>query len=223
MSSYSERYLDPDQARRYPDKFQRSWLRRASNRWEHGLVRRAVRRARICLGGNPMPRLLDFPCGTGRFAPLLASLAGSYLAADHSGEMLKLCRSQLARAGFMERSAGFVEGDARNMPLMDDSVDLACCIRLLHHFKDPGERRAIVREFRRVSTGPLVLSFLDGESMKQWTHARAAELAGEENRRAVLSRAELSREAEDVGYRLLRTWSVSGLFSGQTIALLDPW
>lgn len=223
--TYPQRHLDPENARAYAGKFERTALRRLSSRRERAILRAAVAEAVQLLPDvlpADGPRLLDLPCGTGRFAALLSEFVAVYVAADHSPHMLELCRATLARSGPRAARVSFERADARAMPFADDSFDLACCVRLIHHFPDPSERAAILREFARVTLGPLILTFLDAEAPKQWIHARRLALAGRVNRRVVLTRSELAGEALAGGWSLRRTWSLSGLFSGQSVALLAP-
>ena len=222
-ASYSDRHLDPAEALAYRDKFARSWTRRLSHAREKRLVLGFVDEALDLLpdvvqAGSP--RLLDFPCGAGRFAPLLAPRVARYVGADHSPAMLSLCRDALDAAG-CSQSASFVEGDARDMPLEDASFDIATCIRLIHHFQNPAVQTKILAEFARVTTGPLVLTFLDADAPKQWLHARRCALSGRRSRRAPLSREQLASLGEASGWKLLETASLSGLFSGQSVALLE--
>lgn len=227
-ASYSDRHLDPALARAYRDKFRGSLLRRLSHARERRIVRRTF--AEACarlpgdLAGAGRPRLLDFPCGAGRFASHFAAAAaargGTFVVADHSPAMLALCAQQLLRDGLAaDRS---VAADARAMPFADGEFDLACCIRLIHHFRDPADRARILREFRRVDRGPLVLTFLDADAPKQRRHQRRCERAGQPNRRAILTRAELAAEAAAAGWQLGGVRALSGRFSGQCVALLTP-
>lgn len=220
-ATYSERHLDPAEAHAYRTKFEKTALRRLSHRRERSIIEAALAAAiellPPVLPSARSPVLLDFPCGAGRFARLFAGAAKTYVGADHSPHMLAICRAALGERTESE----FHEGDAREMPFTDATFDLACCVRLLHHFRDPDDRKRILDEFHRVTTGPLVLTFLDADSPKQWVHARRSELEGEANRRAVLSISQLTEEAGAAGWRLTRTWALSGLFSGQAVAVLD--
>jgi len=223
LPAYSQRHLDAAAAVAYRGKFERSLLRRLSHWRESQCVRAMARRAIAgCTPADHGPRLLDVPCGAGRFAPLLAGLGGSYLAADHSPAMLLLCRQRLQAAGLGARAVAFVQADARKLPLPDRSVDLACCLRLLHHFPERRDRLAILAELARVCHGPLVLSFLDAAAHKQRLYLWRRRRRGQLPRRVLLSRAELAAEAQAAGWRLLRTAGISSWFSGQTVALLLP-
>jgi SAM-dependent methyltransferase len=221
MVSYSSRHLDPEEARKYRVKFQKSLFRRLSS-WKEGrLVKKAMKAALEETAPAPAPvRLLDVPCGAGRFAPLLASFGLRYLGADHSPHMLRLCEQALLDAGF--ESEGFFRCDARALALEDQSVDLCCCLRLIHHFPERRDRAKIFAGLRRVCRGPVLLSFLDGESPKQWLHQTRLALLGRKSRRTLLSKKELARECAEAGFEIERTWSLSGLFSGQSLAMLLP-
>lgn len=227
--TYSERHLDPALARAYRDKFRGSLLRRLSHRRERRIVLQTLDAALAALPKRERrddghPALLDFPCGAGRFAPWFAraigARAGVYHAADHSPHMLALCGDQLQQDGLTAGS--FTQGDARQMPFADGTFDLACCIRLVHHFRDPEDRQRILREFRRVAPGPLVLTFLDADSAKQRRHQQRCEKKGIENRRAIQTVAMLRREAAEAGYDVGAVRSLSDRFSGQSVALLTP-
>ncbi len=223
--SYSERHLDPVQAQAYREKHDKSLLRRMSSRRERAILRAAlalaVERLPAVLPDDAAPTLLDFPCGAGRFASMFARVAKTYVPGDHSPHMLALTRHELTASGLADRVQEWIQADARSMPLADQSVDLACCIRLLHHFQAPRDQQRILREFRRVCRGPLVLTFLDANAPKQWMHLRRHDLARTKSRRALLSIDGLRAVARATGYELVRTWSLSRWFSGQSVALLD--
>jgi len=223
---YSERHLDPSKALEYRSKFDKSLIRRLSNLRERAIVGRALKDALDALPptliSDGSPRLLDMPCGAGRFAPLLAAKVGTYVYADHSEHMIELCRQALYAHGIDIGRTENIRGDAREIPLPTSSVDLAFCIRLLHHFADPEDQAKIIGELARVSAGPVVVSFLDADSFKQWMYVRRNELAGRTARRITITQDALRELAGDAGLRVARIWSLSGMFSGQSLALLLP-
>lgn len=226
MPSYSDRHLDAARALEYRDKFKKSFFRRLSNWREERVLSKAVDAAFEQLPAYLVMRggvkLLDLPCGAGRFSALLARRVGEYHAADHSPHMLELCRMSLAEAGLEDKAKSFTELDALEMNLRAASFDMVCCLRLIHHFNDVGERARILSGFRKTNRGPLILSFLNRDSIKQWRHEQQKSLSCEKSRRATLTPVELGIEAEEAGYRLERFWSLSSLFSGQCVALLLP-
>ena len=220
LPDYSARHLQREYAAAYQRKFERSFTRRLSARREHKLVERALEAA-LARVASESPLLLDYPCGAGRFAPLFASRSGSYLAGDHSPHMVDLTCAVLEEAGLGGKIAGRAVGDAREMDIENQSVDLAACMRLLHHFPDRADRVRILTELARVSRGPLVTSFLDGDSFKQRHYARRIARTGKPSRRVLQSREEFAQEAKEAGWRVIESWQLSSLFSGQRVALLD--
>jgi SAM-dependent methyltransferase len=61
------------------------------------------------------------------------------------------------------RLNGVVAGDARHLPVLDDSVDIVTCSQLLHHFVESDARR-VIAELHRVSRGWVVI----GDLRRSW-------------------------------------------------------
>lgn len=225
--TYSERHLDPNEAAAYRIKFQQSLTRRISTRRETRLVRTALNQALAWLLAHEATAaddatLLDYPCGAGRFAPLAAAAVGAYIAGDHSPHMLELTAQALDQAGLAAKLIDRTEGDARHMNLADNAVDVALCMRLLHHFPLAEDRIQILTHLRRCTRGPLVTSFLDADSYKQRSHVRRLAAKSRTTRRVLVTRETFAQEAAAAGWQLLCTWKLSSLFSGQRIALCIP-
>lgn len=96
---------------------------------------------------EPGERVLDLACGTGivarHVAPHLGS-EGEVIAVDISPDMLAVARSLPQPEG---AKVDWRQGDARELPLPDDSVALVLCQQGLQFVPD---RPAAVREMRRV-------------------------------------------------------------------------
>lgn len=77
-------------------------------------------------------RILDFGCGSGANAVLLANRGAHVWAVDISEDLIRLGRRRLAVNG---RAAGaqFMVGSAHDLPLPDDSIDIVFGIAILHH------------------------------------------------------------------------------------------
>lgn len=225
LPAYSQRHLDPAEAAAYRTKFQKTWIRRLSTRRETKLVLRALDDALAWHAAHGGPRasearLLDLPCGAGRFAPLAAARVGAYVAGDHSPAMLDLTRAALAEAGLAERLVGTVTCDARHIDLPDAHVDTALCIRLLHHFPDRDDRVQILKELHRVTRGPLVTTFLDATSAKQRRHKARLARKGRTSGRVLVTPDEWRAEAAEAGWQTVHMASLSSQFSGQTVVRL---
>ena len=107
----------------------------------------AVRRI---LDALPVGVALDAACGTGRHAAYLASLGHEVIGVDVTPEMLEVARAKVP-------AGAFHEADLRDLPLADDSVDIAVCAMAASHFPDLGP---VLAELARVVRpgGHLVLS-----------------------------------------------------------------
>ena len=200
---FYERYQTDAGAVAYSRKYEKSLARRLSLRREIRCVDRALAAA------GASGTILDLPCGAGRFAATIRAVADRYLASDLSLPMARLC-VQVAGGG-----EAFL-ADAHRIPLGDGAVDGVAALRLIHHFPDPDERRALLAEFARVSRRFLVVTFLDAGSVKQRLHRWKGGLRGKPSRRAADLLEEIAADLAALGFRVAGYFSLSGLFSGQT-------
>lgn len=198
---FSRKY-DREHARQYLEKHQDGLARRVSHWRDVQLARRALK-----LAGEPR-RVLDLPCGAGRFWPMLCELPERVvLAADNSADMLTTARAAqpsevVARILSFQTSAFAIDLDA-------NAVDCVFCIRLLHHIELPEHRLAILREFYRVSRDTVILSLWVDGNYKAWKRhrleaARAARGRPAQNQnRFVVARPVIEEEFRQAGFRVL--------------------
>ncbi|MHC4342248.1 MAG: class I SAM-dependent methyltransferase, partial [Planctomycetota bacterium] len=169
-------------------EYARTRRRRLSRRIETWRLRRAA---------EGSGRLLDMPCGAGRFA--------AFVSCDRSPGMVRLAK---------ERSARVVRADAFALPFKSGSFDAALCVRLVHHF-EADERRRALRELARVANRAVVTYF--GTSGPK-ARRRAAK-SKRRTRRAVDS-SEFRSDCEAAGWRVARDRAVIPLWSEQRFAVL---
>ncbi len=161
---FSRKY-DHAHSARYYRKHRDGLARRLSHAWDTRLARKA-----LALAGNP-GRVLDLPCGAGRFWPLLAEREDrEILAADNSSDMIGIALAH-APAHIVSRVRAF-RTSAFAIELPDRSVDSIFCMRLLHHVRDSEHRLAMLREFHRVSRDSVILSLWVDGNYKAWKRAR---------------------------------------------------
>ena len=127
-------HLDPDRSW-YPRESRAFFAARASS-WDtrFGDDMPAYARAVSETGIRPGGVVLDAGCGTGRALPALRAAAGAdgtVIGLDITPEMLAEARHR-GRAGF----ATLLLGDARRLPLADDSVDDVFAAGLVMHLPD---------------------------------------------------------------------------------------
>lgn len=159
---------------------------------------------------HPGPRL-DLACGTGTLARVHRGVE-RLIGVDASAEMLALAAAQ-------PDYSGFVQADARRLPFADGAFAAAVALRLLHHLES-ADRRAVLRELRRVVAGPVVISFFDSETFEAWrARARRARRGGSRRPTTV---QDLREDAGIAGYRLDRVSRKWGRFSEHVHALLVP-
>ena len=130
-------------------------------------VDQAVGRAARELAGEPGACYLDIGAGGGGLLDRFGTTSGSVpvsdgspvradpllLGLDFSAQAIELARS------WCHPSIRWIRADARRVPLADNSVDVATCTLMLHHF-DPPDVVAILREAARVCRRGVVVSDL---------------------------------------------------------------
>ena len=193
---FSEKY-DDQHAQRYLRKHQQSLGRRLSHLRDEQVGRKA-----LALAGDP-GLVLDLPCGAGRFWPMLAEKPNRVIiGADNSESMIKTAM-QSQPADVVKRVQP-LHTSAFDIALPDNAVDSIFCMRLLHHIGEAEHRRAILREFERVTRDSVIVSLWVDGNFKAWKRQRA-----ERNRhkrqyqnRFVLPAATVEKEFEEAGFRI---------------------
>jgi ubiquinone/menaquinone biosynthesis C-methylase UbiE len=182
-------------ALKYHDKHRNTLSHLLSNWREQQMAAHA-----LALAGHPAT-ILDLPCGTGRFWPLLARKRDrTILAADNSEAMLSVAREVnppelLARVKTFPYSAFDIQ-------MGNDSVDHIFCMRLLHHITRPEDRVAMLKEFHRVTRDTVAVSlWVDGNyKALQRRKLEARRTYKTYQNRIVLNRAVVEREFTDAGF-----------------------
>lgn len=152
MDESSEQYWRK-RFQRYSEKYERE--SNISGWSEHGLSRRVTTFERVLdsthLPSDPL--VLDLGCGAGTYCRFLRKKGFRIIGLDYSFPMLK--RAQKLQG---DEEIQFLNGEAYNLPLSDQSVDVVVCIGVLQTLSD--ERRAI-KEINRILR-PEGICFLDG-------------------------------------------------------------
>ncbi len=158
-----ERAFDrpPGWAQDYRDRRFRSGSGPRTDRRERRALRSLLEKAHARSGP-----WLDVPSGAGRMSDLLP---GPVVQADYALAML------LA----IEAPAGpLIRASALELPFADQSFAGVLCHRLLHHVARREDRVRILTELRRVSQGPVILSFFHAVSLQNARRALARSLRG---------------------------------------------
>jgi SAM-dependent methyltransferase len=115
-------------------------------------------------------RVLDMPAGYGRFIACTEALASrSIVVADISAQRLPAARAAMRRDAPLPCP---VRLDLqRGLPFTTLAVDVALCVRYLHHIDDPTQRSRVLGEVLRVSKRFALVSYYKG---RQPSHAASA-------------------------------------------------
>jgi SAM-dependent methyltransferase len=148
-------------------KFTRDGVRDYEKRRYRGLDQRIVHAremrllrmafARIDREADPVAgagerRVLDLPCGYGRFTPFLSGRGLAVVNSDLSLEMVR-------RAAEASGTPGAVANATAGLPFKDGSFETVFSIRFFHHLHDPAVRTTVLSEFRRTTSRWAVVSF----------------------------------------------------------------
>ena len=198
---------DPQAAREYcGSRFGGSRRMARLDRLEQSFARQLMALA------GPEASVLDAPCGSGRFYPIL-SKAGRLTMLDLDPAML----DEVRRAHGQASSLQLVRGDASALPFPDGSFDLVLCMRLLHHIGDDALRLKILRELARVTRRYVGLSFYTSLS---WRYLRRAARGKSASGHAIAT-GRFIAQARQAGLRLVRKVPRFSFWEQQRLLLLE--
>lgn len=164
---------------------------------------------------TPGSTVLDCPCGTGRFIPLITGKGFHYTGADISDAMMEEAR-KIAPSAPIE----FVKADAEKLPFADNSFDCVIVWRLLQHIVDPVIRLQILREAARVSRRKVLISFYHPFSFTAFRLLIKNQFSQKKKQRGTFTHWQLKREAESCGLNVTETKSYQKFVSINWFACL---
>lgn len=203
-----EQYEATDHADNYADqRWTETRHARKTNQWELAAVEELIRRVNES-GIGRLQTVLDMPCGHGRLAPVLGAHCQTLIQADLAMSMLQRRADHAAEQRAMQASL-------LRIPLADQCVDLAMCMRVLHHFANPEPRIQILSELARVSRYAIV-SYYDAGS---FPHLRDR-IRRRQRTLYPVSNSQFGAEAKRAGFRVIEKRFRRRWFSFQVLALL---
>jgi len=198
-----------------------SYMRRRYKRLQHLLHLRE----RACVRGylqrmQPAPaRVLDIPCGVGRFTPLLRAAAQVELqCCDVDEESLRALREAEPGEGtpLRIRRMNIFEP----LPFGDASQDLVFNFRFFHHVDDPDQRGHIVRELSRVARRWLVVSYYETNALHA-LHKRVLRLRNQRRSLPMIPRGEFRSAFEACGCRIVEDRPMLPLLHAHRVVLME--
>lgn len=177
------------------------------------LIKRLFDAIRLAEGGRTDGPVLDLPCGYGRFTDFLRTRTSGIVNCDLSFEMVRRAGEKLGRPGVVANAK-------RGLPFKEGVFGAVFSVRFFHHVHDPADREAILREFRRVSSGWVILSFyrMNGLHVLQRRVRRMFNKS-----RANIKMIEpglFEKETAAAGFELVRVWPLFRGLHAYHIALL---
>jgi len=130
------------------------------DRRERLLLRRAFARLRAlnphAWSGPECPLILDAPCGYGRFTDLILGEGARLVSADLAHSMVERALENRGSAHHIGGATADLRG---SLPFKPAAFGYVFSMRLFHHLHVPEDRLAVLREFARVASGGVVMSF----------------------------------------------------------------
>jgi len=172
-----------------------------------------------------LERILDLPCGYGRFTEQLLPRTDCLLSFDLSQHMVlhvaqKMEELRSAVGG--EAGQGFCAGASSvQLPLPDKSVDLSVAIRLFQHLHKAEQRVATLREFGRVSRQRVIVTFYRSGTLHQAQRLIKKVKPGIKQI-TFRSFEQFGKEAGEAGLELERVIKLKRMVHSQTFAVLRP-
>jgi len=205
----------PERARHYEAHHRKS-LRTALTTWrERSLLSSALR-----LTGQPK-RVLDLPCGTGRFWPAFEEAGvNELLAADNSEGMLSLATAMQSTVSIPIR---VFKTSVFDIDLPDVAVDVMACMRFFHHLARTEDRLKALAEIRRVVSGYAVISLWTNgclQSMLSSRRKQKGESTEGYGKRTCIDRASFEAEIAASDFVIAGRWRLWPGLSMWTFYLL---
>ncbi len=177
---------------------------------------------RAGLAGVPKgAHVLDLPCGTGRFEPLLAEMGFRVTGADSSPHMIEQARAHVDSAGLSPDTVDLRVANALDTDFDDDTFDAVLCNRLVHHLFESDTRRKLFRELRRISQGTVLVSFFCTRSIDSVHFSMRNRLRGiRPDDRVPISTRQLREDVEAAGLEVQSFLPTRSVISRQWYAVL---
>jgi len=159
-------------------------------------------------------RVLDAPCGYGRFSTVFASRGTEIICADVSAAMVGRARERLAEIGCRGK---YIVMDIRRLPFKDNTVEATFTMRLFHHGFARDEMAVILKELARVSRRWVILSYY----RSNWLHGLFRRLKGFSSRIRMMTDAEFEAELARAPLVIRSRQPVIPFLHAQTMVVLE--
>jgi SAM-dependent methyltransferase len=191
------------------EEYERKRYRGIDQKLVHRREGRILRKLLRKIGGDPL-LVLDIPCGYGRFSRLLLERNFSLVSSDLSFHMVKRAsgKSGELHSRFL---SGIVADAKQGLPFKKGAFSLLLSMRFFHHIHEKEERKFILKEFSRVTSGWVILSYYQQNSLHILQRKLRRMLKKSRTRIKMIHRQEFYEEVEGAGLGVVK---ISPLFRG---------
>jgi len=162
---------------------------------------------------------LDLPCGYGRFSSFLLDKGFGLINCDISLAMVERANESASKQS-ASITGGAVADAASGLPFKEAVFSLVFSMRFFHHVHSSQDRRKILDEYCRVTSGWAVISYYQSNALHKIQRTFRRKIKKMPTRIKMISKQEFQEEAEGSGFEVV---SVFPLFRGlhsQHITLL---
>ncbi len=206
MQNYERVKSDPVSAQAYTNRKPR----------KHQFEMQMVAEAFQMIPAAEVKTVLDAPCGVGRLSLWLAQKGFDVTAIDLGESAVQLTNKLLAEQKFNETAEW---QDIIATRFADDEFDASVCFRLLHHFKENKDQKALVNELCRVSSRYVVISYFSRYSVTSLRRRLRKLLTGKPVKQNPLSLSQVEKLFTSSDFQLYGTVKRSGLLHSLQVAV----
>ena len=200
------------------EEYERKRYRGVDQRLVHRREGRLLRKLLYKIGKGPL-RVLDIPCGYGRFSNILLDRGISLVSSDLSFHMVKRARekSDQLHSRFL---SGIVADAKQGLPFKKGSFSLLLSMRFFHHVHEKEEREFILKEFSRAASGWVILSYYQRNLLHILQRKLRRRIKRSRTRIKMIPRKEFYKEVEGAGLRVVKISPLLRGIHAHHIALL---
>jgi ubiquinone/menaquinone biosynthesis C-methylase UbiE len=166
----------------------------------------------FCLAGKEAARVVDVPCGSGRFYEVFRT-AEQLILGDYSEHMLDVTAKKIGSA----QNTKMLQCEISKIPLEEDSADLFFCMRLFHHMQTDQARQNALSELSRISRRYVAFSFYCQDNLHyHWRTFWKKRLRGN-----YVSFAHMNELAQNAGLKLVERFPKRGFTEKQCLVVFE--
>ena len=200
------------------EEYERKRYRGIDQRIVHFRERSILRKYLDNLDDSP-GLILDLPCGYGRFSELLHSTNLPVVNCDISFFMVKRARNKTQEPERLSRM-GVVADAKTGLPFKSNVFRCVFSLRFFHHLHESADRENILREFFRVSSEWVILSYYQMNVLHLLQRKLRRKLKRSRTSIKMVSPEDIRSEIAGAGLEAVKVKSLVKGLHAQRIALL---